>query len=228
MHQESPSADQVRQRRYQFGMGTLALFVIACAGFLALYRSLGYESALLFGLLATAWHVTRRWRRVPRVALLTVAALGAYFAAYYLSLWGKTYIVIELHASGIGRCIIEPKYFGRSPVDTDSYLGPYPGAFFGPALWVDRHVVRREYWRTVENRAAGKKWRLTKLGWPEPAVAARAFEAVAKAYHRRGDAVAASANQRWAVEFSKDLDEKTRATRKAVLEEYKSEADQVP
>ena len=119
-------------------------------------------------------------------------------------------------------------YFGRSPVDTDSYLGPYPGAFFGPALWVDRQVVRREYWRTVENRAGGKKWRLTKLGWPEPAVAARAFEAVAKVCHRRGDAVAACANQRWAVEFSKDLDEKTRATRKAVLEEYKSEADQVP
>jgi hypothetical protein len=46
--------------------------------------------------------------------------------------------------------------------------------------------------------------------------------------HRRGDAVAAYANQRWAVEFSKDLDEKTRATRQAVLEEYKSEADQMP
>jgi hypothetical protein len=218
----------VCQGRYQCGLGTLALFVIACAVFLALYRSLGYEFALLFGFLATAWHITRRWRRVPRLALLTVAVSGAYFAAYYLSLWGKTYIAIGVHASGMSRCIIEPMYFGRSPVDTDSYLGPSPDAFFGPALWVDRHVVRREYWRTVENRAAGQKWRLTKLGWPEPAAAARAFEAVAKAYHRGGDAVAAYANQRWAVEFSKDLDEKTRATLQAELEEYKSEADQMP
>ena len=174
MCQENPPANQARQGRYQFGLGTLALLVIACAVLLALYRGLGYEAAVLVGFLAAAWQVTRRWRRVPRLALLTVAASGAYFAAYYLSLQGKVYIFIGIDAaSGMNRYVIEPNYLYRpipgSPTDEDedTLIRSYPDTFFGPALWVDRHVVRREYWRTVEKPLTGKKWRLTKLGLPE-------------------------------------------------------------
>jgi hypothetical protein len=159
MCQERPSADPVRQGRYPFATGTLALLVIACAVLLALYRGFGYEAAVLVGLLAAARQVTRRWRRAPRLVFLTVAAFGAYFAAYHLSLYGKVYIRNGVDAaSGVNRHSIDPMYC-RSHARTDSFLGPSPDTFFRPALWVDRHVVRREYWATVENRLTRQTWR---------------------------------------------------------------------